>query len=63
MLYQSKGYYHVSCDYCPEVIDLDARDFSTAIDNMRGKGWKAAKDKSGAWEHACPGCRHLIEAS
>lgn len=51
----SKDGFSVSCDSCPEVVDLETKDFGEALNKMRELGWVAIRTGN-AWEHECPDC-------
>jgi len=56
MIDKQAGAYVISCDSCDEVLETEAEDFDSAIQEMKEQGWKSVKTDRG-WEHMCPQCQ------
>ncbi len=49
--------YEVSCDYCPEDIEIDSGgEWGSMIRNIKELGWKMLKLNDEEWKHMCPEC-------
>lgn len=56
MLEPSDYGYAASCDFCSTEIELQTRDFMTAVEIIKRRGWKISKGEDGQWQHKCPAC-------
>ena len=46
----------ISCDECPEIIDVETPDFSAAIETAKKAGWRRFKGPDDEWADACQLC-------
>lgn len=58
---QPGQFYAVSCDFCPDGLELPATGFEAAVAALRDAGWRSVKARDGSWEHACPACQQRRE--
>jgi hypothetical protein len=49
-----KTFIDVSCDKCPCVLGYEVSDMTSAIDNLRWRGWIVSRDYSKTM--ICPNC-------
>lgn len=48
--------WEVSCDACPEAIEVEIEGFHRAVEAIKDLGWRIRHRKAVGWLHFCPAC-------
>lgn len=51
-----EAHHTLTCDSCGLDIDLEAKTFREAIEEMKQQDWRAVRHSEHDWSHHCPDC-------